>query len=53
MYLIMFQASNRIKAVLMELKASILRGLVVPKECRIKTRMLATKTLSIVKTTVL
>jgi len=37
----------------MELRASILRDLVVPKECRIKTRMLATKTLSIVKTTVL
>ena len=53
MFLIMFLASNRIKAVQMELKASTWRGLVVLKECRIKTRMFQIKTLSIVKTTVL
>jgi len=53
LFLIMFLASNRIKAVQMELKASTWRGLVVLKECRIKTRMFQIKTLSIVKTTVL
>ena len=52
-YLIMFLGSSRIKVVLMELKANTLRDPVAPKECRIKTRMLWTKTLSIDKTTVL